>query len=72
MVGETRRVHHREVSEQLGVASVESVLANLLHWFDLKLLAGETAENLDISEVYDITTTKKTPLHVLPTSHSSF
>ncbi|KAE8683110.1 FUS3-complementing protein 2 isoform 1 [Hibiscus syriacus] len=29
-----------------GVASVEYVIANLLYWFDWKLPAGETAENL--------------------------
>ncbi|MFQ6646733.1 hypothetical protein Gotur_020428 [Gossypium turneri] len=54
-----------------GVASIEFVMANLLYWFNWKLPAGETAENMDMAELYGLTATKKTPLHVLPVSHFS-
>ncbi|KAK5795066.1 hypothetical protein PVK06_036323 [Gossypium arboreum] len=47
-----------------GVASIEFVMANLLYWFDWKLPAGETTENMDIAELYGLTVIKKTPLHV--------
>ncbi|XVF49798.1 hypothetical protein PTKIN_Ptkin04bG0044600 [Pterospermum kingtungense] len=56
---------------QFGVASVEYMIANLLYWFDWNLPAGETAENLDMSEQYGISVNKKVPLHVLPISHFS-
>ncbi|XVF49797.1 hypothetical protein PTKIN_Ptkin04bG0044500 [Pterospermum kingtungense] len=56
---------------QFGVASIEYMIANLLYWFDWKLPAGETAENLDMSEQYGIAVSKKVPLHVLPISHVS-
>ncbi|KAK9019571.1 hypothetical protein V6N11_054089 [Hibiscus sabdariffa] len=49
-----------------GVASVEYLMANLLYWFDWKLAAGEIAENLDMTEVYGFSVTKKIPLHVQP------
>ncbi|MBA0749894.1 hypothetical protein Gogos_003770 [Gossypium gossypioides] len=54
------------------VAAIECVMANLLYWFDWKLPAGEIAENLDMTELFGLTVTKKTPLHVLPLSHFSF
>ncbi|XVE54587.1 hypothetical protein DITRI_Ditri03aG0093500 [Diplodiscus trichospermus] len=54
-----------------GVASTDYVIANLLYWFDWKLPSGETAENLDMSELYGLTVNKKLPLHVLPISHLS-
>ncbi|PPR92663.1 hypothetical protein GOBAR_AA28005 [Gossypium barbadense] len=38
-----------------GVASIEFVMANLLYWFDWKLPAGETTENMDIAELYGLT-----------------
>ncbi|TYH51129.1 hypothetical protein ES332_D10G253100v1 [Gossypium tomentosum] len=55
-----------------GVAAIEYVMANLLYWFDWKLPAGEIAENLDMTELFGLTVTKKTPLHVVPLSHFSF
>ncbi|KAE8700127.1 serine/threonine-protein kinase AFC2-like isoform X1 [Hibiscus syriacus] len=55
-----------------GVASVEYVIANLLCWFDWKLPSGEIAENVDMTELYGLTSSKKTPLHVLPIYHSTF
>ncbi|TYH51130.1 hypothetical protein ES332_D10G253200v1 [Gossypium tomentosum] len=54
------------------VAAIEHVMANLLYWFDWKLPDGEIAENLDMTELFGLTVTKKTPLHVLPLSHFSF
>ncbi|XVF49763.1 hypothetical protein PTKIN_Ptkin04bG0040300 [Pterospermum kingtungense] len=54
-----------------GVASVEYVVANLLYWFDWKLPAGENVENLDMTELYGLTVSKKVPLHVIPVSHFS-
>ncbi|KAK8488962.1 hypothetical protein V6N11_019496 [Hibiscus sabdariffa] len=48
-----------------GLASLEYLSANLLHWFDWELCA----ENLDMEEVYGLTVNKKIPLHVLPKSH---
>ncbi|GMI80555.1 cytochrome P450, family 71, subfamily B, polypeptide 14 [Hibiscus trionum] len=54
-----------------GVASIEYMMANLLCWFDWKLPAGEIAENLDMTEIFGFTVTKKTPLLVQPTSRLS-
>ncbi|XVE56698.1 hypothetical protein DITRI_Ditri04bG0031600 [Diplodiscus trichospermus] len=53
------------------VASIQYMIANLLHWFDWKLPAGETAENLDMSEVFGLNIGKKFPLCVLPISRLS-
>ncbi|KAK8987047.1 hypothetical protein V6N11_055364 [Hibiscus sabdariffa] len=55
-----------------GVALVEYVMANLLYCFDWKLPATELAGNMDMAELNGLTVTKKTPIHVLPISHSSF
>ncbi|KAL4289617.1 hypothetical protein GQ457_14G024280 [Hibiscus cannabinus] len=55
-----------------GAASVEYVLANLLCWFDWKLPRGEIAEDLDMTELYGLTITRKKPLYVLPTPHPSY
>ncbi|XVE68502.1 hypothetical protein DITRI_Ditri09bG0073000 [Diplodiscus trichospermus] len=54
-----------------GVASVEYVIANFLYWFDWRLPAGQNTENLDMSELYGISVSKKVPLHVVPVSHFS-
>ncbi|XVF60190.1 hypothetical protein PTKIN_Ptkin08bG0024500 [Pterospermum kingtungense] len=50
------------------VLSIEFVVANLLYWFDWKLQACETME-LDMSELYGLTVSKKVPLHVVPVPH---
>ncbi|KAK8492863.1 hypothetical protein V6N11_055336 [Hibiscus sabdariffa] len=55
-----------------GLASVEYVMANLLYWFDWKLPAGEAAEKVDMTELYGLAVSKKTPLYALPIPHSSF
>jgi len=49
-----------------GVAAVENVVANLLCWFDWKLLG----EDLDMTEINALTASKKIPLHLVPTLHS--
>jgi cytochrome P450 len=49
-----------------GVAAVENVVANLLCWYDWKLLG----EDLDMTEVNALTASKKIPLHLVPTLHS--
>ncbi|XVF49764.1 hypothetical protein PTKIN_Ptkin04bG0040400 [Pterospermum kingtungense] len=53
------------------VLSIQYVVANLLYWFDWKLQAGENVENLDMSELYGLTVSKKVPLHVVPVPHFS-
>ncbi|KAE8124340.1 hypothetical protein FH972_019238 [Carpinus fangiana] len=55
-----------------GVASVESVIANIIYWFDWKMPGDNVqGENLDMSEVSGLTVTKKIPLHLVPMPHSS-
>ncbi|XVE68310.1 hypothetical protein DITRI_Ditri09bG0057300 [Diplodiscus trichospermus] len=54
-----------------GVASVEYIIANFLYWFDWRLPAGQNMENLDMSELYGLSVSKKVPLHVVPVSHFS-
>ncbi|XVF49787.1 hypothetical protein PTKIN_Ptkin04bG0043300 [Pterospermum kingtungense] len=56
---------------QFGVSSIEYLVANLLYWFNWKLLAGENVENLDMTELYGLTVSKKVPLHVVPVSRFS-
>ncbi|KAF7838253.1 cytochrome P450 71A1-like [Senna tora] len=52
-----------------GIAVVELVLANLLYWFDWKLPGVNTtsAQDIDMTETYGVTVTKKLPLHAQPT-----
>jgi cytochrome P450 len=55
-----------------GVASVESVIANIIYWFDWKMPGDNIqGEDLDMSEVNGLTVTKKIPLHLVPIPHSS-
>ena len=52
-----------------GVASVEYITANLLHWFDWKLPGnGDSgiSEDLDMSEDHGFLVHKKVPLHLVP------
>ncbi|KAL4387466.1 hypothetical protein GQ457_09G027980 [Hibiscus cannabinus] len=53
------------------VASIEYVVANLLYWFDWKFPAGETADDLDMTELYGVSVNRKSPLRVIPISHQS-
>ncbi|KAK4264417.1 hypothetical protein QN277_025596 [Acacia crassicarpa] len=54
-----------------GIAAVESVLANLLYWFDWKLpsINGVTAQHIDMEETFGLTVTKKVPLYLQPIPH---
>lgn len=49
------------IGMSFGLASFECVLANLLYWFDWKLL-----EELDMSEQHGLSVFKKVPLHLIP------
>ena len=51
----------------LGIASVELVLANLVHKFDWKLPMGAKCEDLDVMEEAGVTVHRKHPLMVVPT-----
>ncbi|KAG5536988.1 hypothetical protein RHGRI_024427 [Rhododendron griersonianum] len=53
-----------------GVTEVEHVLANLLYWFDWKLLGGADAKDLDMSEAYGIALHKKIYLQLVPAMHT--
>ncbi|XP_054807514.1 phenylacetaldehyde oxime monooxygenase CYP71AN24-like [Prosopis cineraria] len=55
-----------------GVAAVESVLANLLYWFDWKLPDGNgiTVQHIDMKETFGLTVSKKMPLHLKPMPYS--
>jgi cytochrome P450 len=52
-----------------GIASVEYLLANLLHWFDWELPDGVVAEKLDMSEENGLTVHQKIPVRVIPVLH---
>lgn len=47
-----------------GIATVEYMLAKLLYWFDWKL--PRCAKDLDMSETFMTTVTKKLPLYLQP------
>ncbi|XVF49799.1 hypothetical protein PTKIN_Ptkin04bG0044700 [Pterospermum kingtungense] len=51
--------------------SIQYMIANLLHWFDWKLPAGETAQDVDMSEVFGLNINRKFPLRVRPISRLS-
>ncbi|KAF7838255.1 cytochrome P450 71A1-like [Senna tora] len=55
-----------------GIALVEYMLANLLYWFDWKLpgVSTTSAQDIDMSERYGVTVTRKVPLHLQPLPHS--
>jgi cytochrome P450 len=54
-----------------GVATVEYVAANLLCWFDWKLVSGNVQrEDLDMIETNALVVSKKIPLHLVPIVHS--
>jgi len=56
-----------------GLATVEYVLANLLCHFDWKLSkSGESDSDLDLTEKYGLTTSRKEPLHLEPIPISNF
>ncbi|KAF3438775.1 hypothetical protein FNV43_RR21539 [Rhamnella rubrinervis] len=49
-----------------GITVNESVIANLLYWFDWKLPGGVLAKDLDMTEAHSLTVFKKLPFHLLP------
>ncbi|KAK4264426.1 hypothetical protein QN277_025605 [Acacia crassicarpa] len=51
-----------------GVAAVESMLANLLYWFDWNLASinGVTVQHVDMEETFGLTVSKKVPLYLKP------
>ncbi|XP_065874632.1 cytochrome P450 71A1-like [Euphorbia lathyris] len=49
-----------------GLASIEFVIANLLNWFDWKLLDGQVPQDLDMTERHGLTVPRKNPLHLVP------
>ncbi|KAI9108771.1 hypothetical protein K1719_020076 [Acacia pycnantha] len=54
------------------MASVEYMLANLLHWFDWKLPEDGSPEcEIDVTETYGLTVKKKVPLFLQPRPFSS-
>ena len=55
-----------------GLAFVEYVLASLLYWFDWKLPESDTLkQDIDMSEVFGLVVSKKTPLYLKPVTVSS-
>ena len=60
-------------SMMFGMASMEYMVANLLYWFDWKLFGNgspTSSEDLDMSEVYRLSVSKKSALHVLAMPYS--
>ncbi|KAL1833449.1 hypothetical protein ACET3Z_003100 [Daucus carota] len=53
----------------MGLASVESILANLLHCFDWQLPSGMTPDDMNMEEEFGLTVNKKFPLHLVPIKH---
>ncbi|KAK9108254.1 hypothetical protein Syun_024265 [Stephania yunnanensis] len=53
-----------------GLSIVELVLANLLYWFDWELPEGVIKEEVDMTEVFGLTVSKKIPLLLVPTLHT--
>lgn len=53
------------------VASIEYLMANLLFWFDWKLVGDDAmVEDLDMSEADGVSGYKKVPLHLVPLPYS--
>ncbi|GMJ04919.1 cytochrome P450, family 71, subfamily B, polypeptide 13 [Hibiscus trionum] len=52
-----------------GVAVLESVIANLLYWFDWKLPDDVDCESLDMTETLCLSASRKMPLHVVPNAY---
>ncbi|XP_042516909.1 cytochrome P450 71B37-like [Macadamia integrifolia] len=50
----------------MGLAIVESVVANLLYSFDWKLPSGMTVEDINMEESFNLSINKKTPLILVP------
>ncbi|KAL8109381.1 cytochrome P450 71B34-like [Apium graveolens] len=53
----------------MGLASVESMLANLLHCFDWQLPNGMKSDDINMEEEFGLTVNKKFPLQLVPIKH---
>nr|AQY76215.1 cytochrome P450 [Thapsia garganica] len=53
----------------MGLASVESILANMLHCFDWQLPSGMKPEDINMEEEVGLTVNKKFPLELVPIKH---
>lgn len=54
----------------MGLASVESILANMLHCFDWQLPSGMKPEDINMEEEVGLTINKKYPLQLVPIKHT--
>ncbi|XP_077215559.1 desmethyl-deoxy-podophyllotoxin synthase-like [Tasmannia lanceolata] len=54
-----------------GLATTELTLANLLYYFDWKLPHGMKGEDLDMTETFNLTLTRKSSLNLIATPHFS-
>ncbi|KAL5727994.1 hypothetical protein ACHQM5_001126 [Ranunculus cassubicifolius] len=54
-----------------GIASVESILANFIYWFDWELAGGANKIDIDTTESFGISLHLKHPLVLVPRSHFS-
>ncbi|KAK8522551.1 hypothetical protein V6N12_056259 [Hibiscus sabdariffa] len=52
-----------------GLATVEIALARLLFYFDWELPHGYSTDDVDVSEIFGLSTRKRTPLVLVPTVH---
>ncbi|KAL5564954.1 hypothetical protein UlMin_028118 [Ulmus minor] len=52
------------------IANIEYLVSSLLYWFDWKLPDDALPEDMDMTEVFGITVTKKSPLRVVPIPYS--
>ncbi|KAL5718050.1 hypothetical protein ACHQM5_010989 [Ranunculus cassubicifolius] len=52
-----------------GTIAVESILANLLYWFDWELARSSNKGYIDMTEVFGLSMRLKYPLHLAPISH---
>jgi cytochrome P450 len=52
-----------------GLITVQMELVRFLHNFTLRLPKGESSQDMDMSEVFCLTTPKTIPLHVVITAH---
>lgn len=54
----------------LGMSTVEFVIANLLYWFDWKLPDGMKPNDINVEEANGLTVLKKFPLILVPVKHN--
>jgi len=52
-----------------GLITIQMELTRFLHSFTLRLPKGESSQDMDMSEVFSITTPKAIPLHLVTTAH---